>query len=221
LLGFTVPILVPSLIRNQTLAEQYGADHIMEQVWQWSEGAIPQPEGRIMIMAGAERWQQFVWDRTNGGYDGSTAFEFIVEPDPTHLSPQEFVESGVSYLFLSEADLQRSPVLADYTSNLLLLRAFDPAPGTATTSYFYRLLRPAHTVDYPFENGIQLSGYDIVNEGDQIMFRPYWQTTDPILENLSMFVHLRPIDDPNRDCRSVRWSTRLTRPINPHLGHTG
>ena len=191
------PTLIFAITDNNEKVEKYSEPHIMAQVWRWSTGALNPPEGKIMIMQGAERWQQYVWDRTNGGYDGDTAFGYIVERDPDHQSPEAFLAAGVNYLFLSEGDLATDPALAAYTEDLLRLKSFAPHPrsGAETATYFYRLSRPQYNDAITFSNGITLVGYDLDVTAESITFRPYWQSATPINDNLSLFVHLHQADE--------------------------
>lgn len=189
------PVLAFAVTDNNAKAAKYAEPHIMAQVWRWSTGALNPPEGKIMIMQGAEGWQQYTWDRTNGGYDGEVAFGYIVERDPDHQAPADFWALDVAYLVLSGGDLAADPALAAFTDGLLHLKAFPPHPrsGAHTTTHIYRMLPPDVASDARFANGIALVGYDLRVTADAVQFRPYWRATAPVTANLSLFAHLHPV----------------------------
>ena len=80
------------------------------------------------------------------------------------------------------------------------MKTFDPAPGTEFKSYFYQMLPPEYATDATFGGTITLEGYDLSAEtvapGDVLTVRPYWRAVETPDNNYSMYVHLRPADDP-------------------------
>ncbi len=196
-LACVAPVMAFALTDNNEKAAKYAEPHIMAQVWRWSTGALNPPEGKIMIMQGAERWQQYIWDRTNGGYNGEIAFDYIVERDPDHQPPADFWTLDVAYLVLSEGDLTNDPALDAYTDDILRLKTVPahPQSGADTATHIYRMRPPENTSGQAFANGITLVGYDLRVTDDTVHFRPYWQASDPVTANLSLFVHLHPSDE--------------------------
>jgi hypothetical protein len=195
--AIAAPVLAFAMTDNNEKAAKYAEPHIMAQVWRWSTGALNPPEGKILIIQGAERWQQYTWDRTNGGYDGDVAFGYVVDRDPDHQPPTAFWDLDIAYLVLSEGDLAADPALAAYTNDLLHLKTFasHPPSGAQTATHVYRMLPPQVAAAVTFDNGIALVGYDLRVTDDTVQFRPYWQATEPITANLSLFVHLHPADE--------------------------
>ncbi|MEO0564276.1 MAG: hypothetical protein AAF125_19380, partial [Chloroflexota bacterium] len=192
-----LPTVVFSIRTHQGFVADFAPTHIIERVWRWTDASLEPPEGKIMIIRGQQGWQQLVWDRTYGGYNGHVSFEFVVDPDPAHQSPSGFVEDGVTYLFLSALDLEEEPSLVGYTDQLLHLKTFGAHHPAASNTHFYRMLRPQVESDFVFQNDIRMIGYDLSLDGDQLRFRPYWQAAQPVTQNLSMYVHLRPTNQPD------------------------
>lgn len=218
LIGVNGAVLLPSMYTNLADIQHYAPAHIREVVWTWSDASLQQPEGKIYILSGQEeRWTRHVWDRTEGGYNGATAFEFIHLGDPARFDPRDLYENrDIAYLFLSEGNIGQFPDLPDYLDDLMLLKTFAPAPGTERKSYFYRMVPPEVTVNERFADGITLVGYDLAGtaSGESIMFRPFWQAFEAPNANYSMYVHLRPTDDPTAMIAQADGSpvngTRLT-----------
>ncbi len=195
---------VPHMWENANTALAYRERYIDQVVWEWTDATLPAPEGTIMAEGlPQDDWTKYVWDRTVSGYNGATPFAFAHVPDvPQDKTPRMFwEENGIAYFFVSELDLQQGdPALRGFTEQLALLKTFGVAPGADYPSYFYRLLPPQHTADATFGGHITLAGYDLSAEraapGDALTLRPFWQAAQTPAQNYSMFVHLRPTDDP-------------------------
>ena len=197
---------IPHTWENINTARAYQQQFIQQVVWEWTDATLPQPEGKIMIEGTPkDDWTKYVWDRTISGYTGTTPFEWAHVPGvPQGITPREYIEDkDIAYFFVSELDIQAgTDAFRAFVDELTLLKAFGLAPGARFPSYFYRMLPPQHTPNAAYADGITLAGYDLTADalqpGDALTLRPYWQAERQPTDNYSMFVHLRPADDPTR-----------------------
>lgn len=204
IVALLLPTVVPKMWENIATARAYTERFIQQVVWEWSDATLSPPEGKIMIEGfPVEDWTKYVWDRTVSGYTGHTTFDYIHVPNAvTEAAPRQYWnEHDIAYFIISERDLQEGGAAAQaFVDDLMLLKTFAPAPGTDYPSYFYRMLPPQHAADATFADIITLTGYDLsadtVAPGDEMTLRPFWQASQQPTDIYSLFVHLRPTDDP-------------------------
>jgi hypothetical protein len=118
--------------------------------------------------------------------------------DVTAWSPDQWATNGVSYLALTDDDLNTTAGLRAYVDNLLLLKRIAPGnPIGPDAISIYRMLFPRTATDLEFDHLIRMVGYDLtIDSGESIGFRPYWRAISRPYKDYWLFVHLLP---PERD----------------------
>lgn len=193
-LAVLIVYCVPTLTANIAAAQQFARTHGKEIIWTWSDASLP-PDGKIMT--GPDSEMRDLWNRPYSGYNGQTSFEWVFDVDPSHSTPEQFVEQGVMYLTATNKDLNsiyKSPATQAFIDQLLLLKVVPPGPEVDYSTYFYRMLPPANEADVTFGDQITLVGYDLNHSDDSVTLRPYWQAPQTPATNYSMFIHLLPED---------------------------
>jgi hypothetical protein len=171
-----------------------------EIIWAWSDATLADLEGKIMMDGRDTSWVKLLYSRVLTGYDGGTPFNFIhVQGIPEVGTPESYWhEAGISYFVLSD-EVADEPEIAAFVQDLALLKTF-PEGDNRQRSYVYRMLPPQVSTDAVFGGHIRLAGYDLNSDtlapGDVLAVRPFWRVTEPPTDNYSMYVHLRPADDP-------------------------
>ncbi len=197
-----VGLLINFVPGDLELIAHYRLPHTANQILAWFDGSPPQ-DGIVLIPKGSS--YDALWNRLWGAYVGSKPYEWWIMPlDEIPLStPAEFVERGIRWMVLSEADITKSQSPEDlhaYLDRLLLVKTIPAMPEQVVGDqlYVYRFEVPQHPVAFDFGGQFRLIGYDLAQAvfepGDTIVFRPYWQRTAQPQQNLSMFVHLYPAD---------------------------
>jgi 4-amino-4-deoxy-L-arabinose transferase-like glycosyltransferase len=191
---------IPALAENISEAHRFAQTHGKEIMWTWSDVNLP-PDGKILTEPNSE--MRDLWNRPYSGYNGRTSFEWVFDENPSHTTPEGFVEQGVLYVAITSKDLRgpySEPDVQAFLGQLFPLRVFPPGPGTEYSTTFYRMIPPQNTSDAVFGDQIALVGYDLsatdARPGDTITLRPYWRAAQTPSDNYSMFVHLLPDDTP-------------------------
>lgn len=117
--------------------------------------------------------------------------------NPTYLWQAGDVVTDYHTVLLPE-DLPDGPYLVqvDVTQNGQVVTGMNEAtPTTAVSSVITigtvaQALPPPNLSQTTFAQGIQLEGYAFTSEANQLSFQFYWQTSEPVEENLTLFVHL-------------------------------
>lgn len=205
LAGLALLFGIPATLGNMANASLYQQEHYLVQLWNWSDASLPNPDGKILMSGTGFIYD--AWNRPWSGYDGVTTFEWAFDENPTHSTPREFHEQGVTYFAATETDLETTfaaPEIQEWIDQLTLLKVIRPTSARPETQphtvYFYRMLPPQVTPDNAtFGDQISLVGYDLNTDvaapGDVVVLRPYWRAVRQPTTNYSMFVHLLPEGD--------------------------
>ncbi len=205
--GSLALVLFPGyLVGNIQLAEKYSREHVINLLRDWSDDNLP-VDGYAMFVGGGLTDLDRVWNRTWGAYMGDNPFVWWTETagEIVNTTPAEYVERGIAYFTVDEADLRRVPnpeALQAWMDELLLVKTFETdSPDIAGhTTYVYRIAHPQVAADTVFSEQVALIGYDLdtttVQAGDSFTFRPYWRRVGEIHANYNLFVHLHTADDP-------------------------
>jgi hypothetical protein len=196
---FTVPGFVSG---NLELVQRFTLTDMRAVLWHWADVNVPM-DGRILIHPSSVL--AFTWNREWSGYDGSKPFEYWLEvsDEIAASTPERYVERGITFYVMSEADRGRAfdtPGLEAFVEQLTLVKTLPAAPDIlGATVYFYRMLPPQVSTTIAFGDQITLAGYDLNSAetapGETILFRPYWRAERRPDSNYSMFVHLYPEDE--------------------------
>lgn len=195
-------ILIPALITHAENIRRWNQPHTLQTVWAWSDASLPNPDGKILMHGGSILHK--TWNRPWGGYNGATSFEWGFTDTPWERTPQEQRETGYAYFAATDHDLRTVYARGEmrpWLSQLYPLKTLPPTGGVNQTTIIYRMIPPQQIItDAQFTNQIALVGYDLSTEsitrGETLTLRPYWQALAPPNANLSLFVHLRPTNDP-------------------------
>jgi len=191
--------VLPALVSDLDNISRFQQIETRVLLGRWSAASLPNDGKILMSQIGAT---ERTWNRDWGGYDGAPQFEWwFTEPDTTSQTPARWVERGIAYFSMSDADQSRffnSPEYQKWIALLTPVKSIAPQPGISVgpTLHLYRMLAPQVATDATYGNEIRLVGYDfsgaIVKAGETIRLRPYWRTLTPPRANYSMFVHLIP-----------------------------
>lgn len=195
-------VFVPYALGNAELVTLYARTPIQVALWRYTDANLP-ADGLILV----ERKSRIAdtWNRDWSGYDGGKTFEWWVEEADLIVgsTPESYIERGITYFAMSEADRARYEELGldidAFLNQLTLIKTIEPTgelfdPAVA----IYRINPPENSADYVFSEQIRLTGYDLnttqPTAGSELVFRPYWQATRRPDTNYSMFIHLYPAE---------------------------
>jgi hypothetical protein len=186
----------PALAVNLRVAQAYTLPHTIVVFWRWMDANVP-PDG--LILAQPQSPVGVTWNRPWSGYDGSTSFQWWLEPINGGQTLQQYIERGIRYFALDQTELkefQTDPVRRAFLDQLMLIKTIPAGPNViGDTIYLYRLLPPQVSTDVVFGQQISLKGYDLNISTDpsgkkSIDFQPYWQSLRRPDNNYSVFAHL-------------------------------
>ncbi|MCC6613722.1 MAG: hypothetical protein IT320_09610 [Anaerolineae bacterium] len=192
---------LPATIAN---VQSYRLPDTRMLLWQWADVNLPL-EGDIALVRGE---LENTWNRYWGGYDGQKPFTWWYTdtlPAFDTIAPDALAEQGIAYVALTDderAQMLAAPGTAAFVEALTPVRHIPASadvhgPGATV----YRTTPPSQSVDGAlFGDQIALVGYDLegttFRPGDVVRFRPYWRAPVKPGANLSMFIHVRLLDDP-------------------------
>jgi|GEM_PF-1451469 len=212
----SVALIVPAIIGNAQMIEQFNRTDTRYLLWQWTDANIPD-DGMILSHPRGETHR--VWNRPWSGYDGVTPFLWWHDAEPWNSTPQQFVERGIPYFAMGEGDREafaedsdeNESALDAFIAQLTLIKTIPTsADSSGPTVYFYRMLPPQFEAAVTLGGQIRLDGYDLgadtLAAGESLTFRPYWRIEQAPTANYSMFVHLyRAADSGANSAPIAQW----------------
>lgn len=184
--------LIPTGIGDIGLIRRFEPQHIVQQLWTWSDVSLPN-DG--MILMSPESMIYFTWNRPWSGYDGQTDFQWWLENPAAGSTAQAYVERGITYYAFTDADRARldSAEFQEFITQLTFIKRLVPASASAGSPVdVYRMLGPSMSLDVHFGEQIDLVGADITvaSAAEPIRLRLYWRALQTPDTNYSVFVHV-------------------------------
>lgn len=211
-------IVMPSAITLQAQAQMWSEPHTLQVVWEYTDSSLEGDAGAVLV-AGRSLLHK-TWNRPWSGYNGAQTFRWEFSDTPEQRTAAEWQDAGFAYFAMTDSDRSNyftAPNFDDWLSTLYPLKTIAPAGGSTDASTFYAFRAPDVQLNHViFGETVALRGYDLnadsVQTGDTLTLRPYWQATQTPSANLSLFVHLLPLEGNIPAAQFDGAPTRLTRP---------